>query len=254
MKANQIAATLYTVRDFVTTPETLVSSLKKLKAMGYAAFQGGSFPVPLPEVRKIAADEGLAILAPHFPMDQILAQPSEMIDKLGQLGCNEVAYAYPAGIKMESLDDIKAFARQLNTAGAAYQKAGITLLYHNHSIEFQRFGGKAVLDIIYDETDPKNLQGEIDTYWIQHGGGNPVAWCQKMKGRLPHLHCKDYCINPQMQPVFAEVGNGNLDWQNIIAAADAAGCQWYLVEQDTCPGDPFGSMKMSAEFLKSVAS
>jgi sugar phosphate isomerase/epimerase len=41
-----------------------------------------------------------------------------------------------------------------------------------------------------------------------------------------------------------------LDWPGIFAAAEAVGTQWYLVEQDTCPGDPFESLRTSRENLR----
>ena len=67
---------------------------------------------------------------------------------------------------------------------------------------------------------------------------------------LPQLHLKDYVINDDNQPTFAEIGNGNLDWPRIIAAADEVGCEWFIVEQDTCAGDPFDSVKASFDYLQ----
>jgi sugar phosphate isomerase/epimerase len=61
---------------------------------------------------------------------------------------------------------------------------------------------------------------------------------------------KDYTVNAENHPTFAEIGNGNLDWKRIIAAAEAAGCQWFCIEQDTCPGDPFDSLKQSFDYTK----
>ena len=50
--------------------------------------------------------------------------------------------------------------------------------------------------------------------------------------------------------LIAEVGEGNLDWDEIIAACDEAGAKWALVEQDICQRDPFESIKMSYDYLK----
>ena len=36
----------------------------------------------------------------------------------------------------------------------------------------------------------------------------------------------------------------------IIAEAEAGGCEWFIVEQDTCPGDPFESLKQSFDYIK----
>jgi len=35
-----------------------------------------------------------------------------------------------------------------------------------------------------------------------------------------------------------------------IAAAKASGCEWFIVEQDSCPGDPFDSAKLSFDYIK----
>ena len=39
MKINQVAAQLYTVRDFAKTPADIATTLKKIRAIGYEAVQ-----------------------------------------------------------------------------------------------------------------------------------------------------------------------------------------------------------------------
>ncbi len=133
-------------------------------------------------------------------------------------------------------------------------KAGQVLSYHNHAHEFyaSQFQGKpnSLLEYhITRKSNPRFLQAELDTYWVQAGGGDPVAWCKKMKGRMPLLHIKDYSVGPDGKPFFAEIGNGNLDWPAIFSAAEASGTEWFIVEQDVCPGDPFESLAMSFRFI-----
>ena len=88
---------------------------------------------------------------------------------------------------------------------------------------------------------------------MQTGGGNILQWIERLSGRLPFMHCKDYGIDDRDQPVFREIGRGNLDFPAIIAAARRAGCQWYIVEQDECPGDPFESLRISYDYLVPLA-
>ena len=73
-----------------------------------------------------------------------------------------------------------------------------------------------------------------------------------MNGRLPMLHLKDYAVTADRKRVFAEIGSGNLNWTEIIAAADESGCTWYIVEQDGdwLDNDPFKSLKRSYQFIK----
>ena len=55
------------------------------------------------------------------------------------------------------------------------------------------------------------FNSELDTYWIQHGGGDPAAWIRKLKGRADIIHLKDMAMDGRTQ-LFAEVGEGNLNW------------------------------------------
>jgi sugar phosphate isomerase/epimerase len=251
MKIIQVAAQLYTVRDFCKTPADIAASLKKIRAIGYQAVQlSGLGPIPETELVRTLKSEGLICCATHEPSDEILNEPQRVVDHLKKLGCQITAYGWPAGIKFDTLAEIKAFAARLDAAGKVLHEAGLVLCYHNHHIEFRRVGGRAVLEILYAETDPRYLQGEPDTYWVQHGGGDPVEWCERLKNRLPIIHLKDYVVRADNTATFAEIGNGNLNWKKIIPAAEAAGCQWFCVEQDTCPGDPFDSLKQSFDYIQ----
>jgi sugar phosphate isomerase/epimerase len=48
---------------------------------------------------------------------------------------------------------------------------------------------------------------------------------------------------------MAPVGEGNLDWDGIIAAGEEGGVEWYAIEQDVCRRDPFDCLASSFEFL-----
>jgi len=115
----------------------------------------------------------------------------------------------------------------------------------------EKHGDRTILDILYEDSDPGYFKAELDTYWIQHGGGSPVAWINKLSDRSPIIHFKDMMIVDGKQ-IFAEVGEGNLDWPGIIEACENAGTEWYIVEQDTCQRDPFESLEISFNNLKAM--
>lgn len=249
MKISQVAAQLYTVRDFCKTAADLAETLKKIRAIGYPAVQiSGVGPIPEKDIVRMLNAEGLVCCATHE--GNILTEPEKVVERLRQLGCRYTAYPYPGGVKLETLDDVKALAKRLNASGRILADAGQVLTYHNHNIEFRKFGGRVMLDILFEETDAACLQGEIDTFWVQYGGGSPEDWCRKLAGRLPLLHLKDYGVTADNKHVFAEIGNGNLNWKAIIKAAEKSGCEWFIVEQDTCPGNPFDSLRMSFDYIK----
>jgi len=47
----------------------------------------------------------------------------------------------------------------------------------------------------------------------------------------------------------AELGEGNLDWPEILSACHEASTEWLVVEQDECARDPLESLAMSFQNL-----
>lgn len=253
MNLDTLAVTLFTIRDHLRTAEDQAVSLKRLRDIGFRSVQVSAVgDTDYGELASMIADAGLSCCATHEKTAMILDEPARAAERLGILGCRYTALPHPGGIDLGSLDAVKAFAARLNEAGRVFRGAGYVLTYHNHSIEFRRVAGKPVLEIIYEETDPELVQAEIDTYWVQHGGGDPVRWCRALTGRLPLLHLKDYVIGADNTPAFAELGAGNLAWTSIIDAARGSGCEWFIVEQDAAwaSGDPFESLRCSYEYAK----
>lgn len=251
MKISQVALQLYTIRDYCKTTAEFAGSMKKVRAIGYQAVQiSGIGPIPVADINSILDGEGLSCCATHEPGKQILSDPSAIIDRLNSLRCDITAYPYPDGIDFGCADSVNQLIQNLDAAGAALRAAGKTLAYHNHAIEFVPFGKSTVLETIYEQTSAQNLGAEIDTYWVQYGGANPVDWCEKMAGRLTVLHLKDYAFGLNDKPVMAEIGYGNIDFSLVIPAAEKSGCKWFVVEQDTCPGDPFDSATKSFQYIE----
>jgi sugar phosphate isomerase/epimerase len=251
MKLSQVALQLYTLRAHCKTPADIRSTLQRVKSMGYPAVQAsGLGPIEPAELRAMLDDEGLVLCATHEDSTLIRQQPEKVVEKLQQLGCKYTAYPFPRDIDWSKPGDVDSLITDLNRAGAMLREAGQVLTYHNHAIELIPWQGATALDYIYGQTNPRHLQAEIDTYWIQYGGGDPVAWCRKLKGRLPLLHLKDYTITTENKPSFASIGAGNLNWPAIIAAAEESGCEWFIVEQDTTPGDPFDAVAQSLEYIR----
>jgi sugar phosphate isomerase/epimerase len=248
-----IAAQMYTVRDFCKTPADIAKSCAKLKAAGFGAVQAsGLGPIEPKELAKILSGEGLVCAATHTGWDRVEPEPEKVAEEHLTLGCKYTAVPF-LGQSHRSLEGYTAFAAGMNKAGKVLAKSGIILSYHNHAFEFEKYptaGGRLGLDILIQDTDPAIVNFEIDTYWVQFGGGNPAQWIRKVKGRIPHIHVKDMTVRAT-KPIYAEVGEGNLDWPAILAASKDAGVKWYIIEQDTCEKDPFESLSISLKNLRS---
>ncbi len=246
MAKGTIAAQLYTVREFMQTAEDIAASLKKVAKAGYRYVEmAGLGPLTAQQWKDLFDKNGLAVCSSHTGLDRLESDLDSVIAEHRLWGAKQVNIPsmpgqYREGGEKGFLD----FAAAADEVGAKLRAAGIRLGYHNHSFEFVRFGKKVGLQLLLENTDPANVMAQIDTYWVQHGGGDPAAWTRLVKGRIPVIHVKDMVIADGGQ-VYAEVGEGNLNWPAIMDACTYAGVEYFVVEQDRCRRDPFESLAMS---------
>lgn len=248
-----LAAQLYTVREYTQTAGDFAASMRKVRVMGYTAVQvSGIGPISNQDVKAIVDENGLTICITHIGYDRLTQDLPAVIAQHQLWNCQHVAVgSMPDAYRTEGETGYKRFAKEAGEIGRQLREAGLTFSYHNHSFEFVRFGRRTGLDIIYDESDPRDLRAEIDTYWVQHGGGDPAQWIRKMKNRMPVVHLKDMVMAGGEQ-AMAEIGEGNLNWPAILDACREAGVEWYAVEQDICLSDPFESLAISYRNLSTM--
>jgi sugar phosphate isomerase/epimerase len=251
MPETVVAAQLYTLRDFLKTPDDIARTLPKVAALGYRAVQLSALgPIDPRELKQILDRAGLTVCATHVGYERLRDDLDAVVEEHRILGCRYVAIG---GLPQEyrNADGYHRFAREASEVARRMKERGLTFGYHNHSFELEKFDGKTGLEILYSESDPAAFTAEIDTYWIQHGGGDPAWWVRRVAGRSPLVHLKDMVMRGRAQ-LMAEVGEGNLNWPAILQACREAGVEWYIVEQDTCQRDPFESLGISLRNLQAM--
>jgi sugar phosphate isomerase/epimerase len=251
MATSVLAAQLYTLREFTKTPADIAATLKRVRQIGYTAVQvSGMGKIDPKELNTILKGEGLTCCATHIPLDRMKNETQAVIDDHRLWGCSYTAVGgfFQPDFKTQDWFD---YARNYNEVAKKFAGSGLTIGYHNHSHELARFDGKTALQILLEQMS-KDVWFEIDTYWITHGGGDPVQWINNVKGRMPCVHLKDMSITPQRQQLMAEIGEGNLNWAAILPACRAAGVKWFIIEQDICQRDPFESLAISLRNLRAM--
>ena len=109
------------------------------------------------------------------------------------------------------------------------------------------------MDVLIGETDPETFHFILDTYWLQMGGVSPAAYIRKVKDRMKVCHFKDFAVE-NWTPTIAEIGVGNIDFKECFRACEDANVQYIVIEQDTCPRDPFDCLANSFRNLKAIAA
>lgn len=126
------------------------------------------------------------------------------------------------------------FARRLDAVGAKLHRDGLQLLYHNHNFEMKKYAGVTALEIIMNHSSRDNLMLEMDVAWIARGGQDPVRFLKAYPERIYAIHAKDNASigirDDEMN--FAPLGEGLLDWSEILPLAKNNGVKWFIIEHD----------------------
>ena len=258
----QISLTLYTLRDFTQNPAQIARTLRRVRRIGYQTVQisgGGLMQVEPPELKKMADDAGVAIIGSHIGLGMMREDLGKVVATLHAWDCRYAAIPHLPREEWQGPNGWKKIAREMTAIGRKLAKEGIKLQYHNHHFEFNRVGvrngrgGKLGLEILFDNSDPKYLQSELDMGWVARAGADIALWVKRLKGRMDQVHVKDWGI-VNRDPVWMPVGEGNINWKQAFAACKAIGVKHYIVEQDDCPTtkDPFRAVQISYENMRAL--
>ncbi len=243
---------MFTLREFTQDEKSLDECLKKVSDIGYRSVQVSAFGADVAPERtaELCEKYGLAIGGTHVSWDRFRQDIDAVIAEHKLWGCQHTAIGMIPPAEYLSLEGMNRFLEEAAPVTKALGDAGISFSYHNHSHEFLQFDGKPWLAHLYERASEINLKMELDTHWIVAGGGDPAAWVDRCGDDMPLLHLKDFRVNEEFKRRFAPVGDGNMNWSAILAAAAKHPIEYYFIEQDNCYGeDPFACLERSFNYL-----
>ncbi len=248
----QLGAQLYTIRESCTTLQDFSESLKKIADIGYRTVQISGVCDHDPKWLKAELDKnGLKCVLTHTHEDKIKADVAAAAADHDILDCHYVGVGYYRFHPDTLEENFNSFIDTFAPVAKNLYDYGKYFMFHNHAAEFQKLGGRTLLDLMCEKIPAEHMGITLDVYWVQAGGANPVEMLEKLSGRVPCIHLKDYAY--ATAPRMAVVGEGNLNFERIIEKAESAGTKYLLVEQDECYGeDPFACLKRSYQNLKAM--
>lgn len=259
-----IGLQLYTVRDAMAADPA--AALAKVAQVGYNSVEGATYTgdtkfygLDAKAFGKLLKQNGLIMPSSHYrlgeektngqdTMGTMLHGWNKAVDDAAEVGLKYMVCAYLSDPERGNLDHYKKLADDFNKAAERCKKAGIQFCYHNHDFEFIQQDGKYPYQILLANTDKNLVKMEMDIYWVTKAQQDPIALINENPGRFPLFHVKDMDNTPAH--AFTEVGNGTINFKNILSHADKAGLKYFFVEQDKTPGDPFKSITQSFNYIK----
>ena len=241
----QIGAQFYTVRNQCQTLEDFALTLRKVADIGYKTVQiSGTCPYDAEWLREQLAINGLKCVLTHIPVPRLVGETQQVIADHHVFGCENIGMGWWA---FNETDTYEKFMSTFPRVAEEIRAGGRYFMYHNHDQEFQRIGGQLILEKLAQDISADVMGFTLDTFWVQAGGGDPAQWIEKLAGRVPVIHLKDFAYGRKM----AVVGEGNINFDRVFTEAEKAGTKFMMVEQDDCNGeDPIECLRRSYEYLK----
>lgn len=218
----KLAVQLYTLRNDYSNGEEFLKILEKVKKIGFDGVEFAGYADLEPEVIKAKLDElGLEAVGCHMGLSCYDKDEYEKTVKLGKtLG---MKYMGVGGAPHSTKDEIDKIVNVFSAANERGKEDGMKFFYHNHTEEFENeTDGKLVMDRIAE-----GAYLEIDTYWSFEGGADNYKYITENKDRIVLLHVKD---GIDRHPTA--LGEGNNDLLSVFKAAEDAGIEWLVLEND----------------------
>lgn len=229
----------YSFREYF--PKSIPDTLDIIAGMGFTTIEGGGNGMDPLEYRKLCEARGLSIPSMGAGYQDLVDDPMAVVKKAKIFGAKYVMTAWlPHENNEFTFENAQKTVKDFNTFGKVLADNGITFAYHVHGYEFQKHKDGTLLDYIFENTNPDYVSFEMDTFWIQFGGGDPAALLEKYGNRWKLMHIKDMKkgikkdLTGLTKPEYdVTLGSGQLDMPAILKAAKKAGIKYYFIEDES---------------------
>ncbi len=249
-------------------------TLAKVAAIGYKQVEFsalGFLGRPVEKVVELLGKHGLSApvgrISPKLPEDfgglsrleqmnafRVYAGPEHLLNNVrygleGAAALGQKDLILPALMpdNFATLDSVKASMELLQQAAELCAREGVRFGYHNHDWEFKPVEGVVPFDLMLESFSPDLMSMQVDVYWVTKAGRDPLEYLAAHPGRFPSCHLKDIDGTGD----FADVGYGEINFPEFVAAAMAAGTQYYFVERDN-PPEPLQTAERAYAYLEKM--
>ncbi|EKB49436.1 sugar phosphate isomerase/epimerase family protein [Cecembia lonarensis] len=255
LMAQEIALQLYSLRNEMR--EDMKGSHQLVADWGIKYLEGGgTYGMELEEYKAFISGLGLSVIGVGADFKLLQENPQAIIDNAKAYGAK---YATCFWIPHEngnfSIKETQEAIKVFNEAGKILKDAGITLCYHPHGYEFKPHGKGVLFDELLKHS--KNYAFNMDVYWVQMGGGDPLAIMKKYPKKFPLLHLKDRAHGtPGSSDGRGDVetnvvlGTGDVDIRGLIKQAMKVGTEYLIIEDESSRS--VQQIPQSVAFIKQV--
>jgi sugar phosphate isomerase/epimerase len=236
----EIGLQLYSLRNQFKTD--VPGSLALIKSWGIREIEGGgTYGMSKEDFDKLLKENNLKLVSVGAGFKQLKENPQAAVDNAKAAGAKYVMCAWIDHNGDEfTIDNIKEAVDVFNKAGKLMKENGITFCYHPHGYEFRPYEDGTLFDYLVKNTDPKNVNFEMDVFWVKHPGQDPVALLNKYPTRWKLMHLKDRKPGTEGNQngraddaTNVVLGSGDVGIAEIMKTAKKIGIEHYFIEDES---------------------
>ncbi|MDH6341994.1 sugar phosphate isomerase/epimerase [Parabacteroides sp. PFB2-12] len=245
---------LYSLREMVKDAgiQPVIEAVAK---MGYTHVEtanysdGKVYGLAPAEFKKLCDDNGLKCTSAHLGQSfskekeaEVMAWWDKAIETYDQIGVKYMVQPSMPVNNETTLDDIKMYCDYFSAVGYKTAAASIAFGYHNHSFEFRKIDDQLIYDYMLNNVSKNHCFFQLDVYWCQQGGYDPVEYLKKHADQFKNIHIKD----------AKEIGaSGQMNFEAIFNQMKANNVKdWYVEVEQYTNNNPVESVQQSYDFLK----
>lgn len=255
LSAQEIALQLYSLRN-----EMKIDPIKYHQLIGQwgisALEGGGGYGMSDTEYQKLLKDNNLRVVGVGADYNKLKTDPASILTEAKKYGAKfATCYWIPHAEGPISLEEIKVATELFNQVGEQFAKEGVTLTYHPHGYEFVKSGTGTPMDYMLENA--KHFKFNMDVFWVQMGGGDPLAIMKSHPGKFPQLHLKDRKKGTPGSPdgrgdveTNVVLGTGDIDIAGLIREAKKQGTKYLVIEDESSRS--VEQIPQSVAFIKKI--
>ena len=236
--AQEVGIQLYSLRNqFKTDVE---GTLKMIHDWGITKIEGGdTYGMPLEKFLGLLKKYELEAVSIGATFEELANDPEAVVAKAKAYGAAYVMCAWiPHKGDDFTIEDAKKAVEVFNKAGEVLDRDNIILAYHAHGYEFRPYESGTLFD--YMSENAEDFYFEMDVYWFQHGGADPMEYLNKYADQFVLMHLKDMekgikGDNTGHGDVETNVvlGTGQIAMTELVAKAKELGIEYMFIEDES---------------------
>jgi len=240
MSGQKIGLQLYSLRNQFKTD--VPSTLQLINKWGITNLEGGgTYGLEMDEFQGLLKKNDLDVVSVGAGYDDLKdGKLDKIIETAKAFGAKYVMCAWISheGNNFD-IEKTKEATEVFNKAGKRLKEEGLTLAYHAHGYEFRPYEDGTLFD--YMAKNAEHFAFEMDVYWVQHGGEDPLSLLNRYPDKFVLLHLKDMEKGtPKDYTGHADVetnvvlGSGEVDIAGVVERAKELGVVEYMFIEDEC--------------------